>query len=71
MADNVKLNKDQMPGDTIPDTDITRCLRVGSAALAWFEASGASHDVWSMDACQDAWQRFIDVLAEERRHVRH
>jgi hypothetical protein len=71
MADNVKLNNDQMPGDTIPDADITRCLRVGSAALAWFDASCASHDVWSMDAVQAAWERLMDVMLEEVRHVRH
>ena len=49
----------------------SRLLRLGAAAEAWFEASVAPEEVWSMDACQDAWQRFIDVLAEERRHVRH
>lgn len=48
-----------------------RLLRLGAAAEAWFEASSAAEDVWSLDAVQAAWERLMDVMLEEVRHVRH
>jgi hypothetical protein len=48
-----------------------RLLRLGAAAEAWFEASWVAEEAWSMDDVQAAWERLMDVMLEEVRHVRH
>jgi hypothetical protein len=50
---------------------LLRLLRLGAAAEAWFEASAAPEEVWSLDDVQAAWERLMDVMLEDVRHALH
>jgi hypothetical protein len=52
---------------------LSRDRRIAEAARIWHDATMAPQGKWSMDACQDAWEWFLAVLAEEvpRHGVRH
>lgn len=49
---------------------IERLLRIGEAAVEWFETAASPEELWSPGATQQAWERFVNALAgrDDARH---
>jgi hypothetical protein len=49
---------------------VARLLRIGEAAVEWFETARTPEELWTPGATQQAWERFVNALAG-RDDVRH